>query len=63
MAVLKTSLRIVFLILLCLPIAYIQFYIVKSTADEVMNSDKKKSSKSDGKQNDYYTKEYLKIAK
>lgn len=63
MAILKTSLRIVFLILLCMPIAYIQYYIVKSTANDVMNEDKKKSSKSDNKQDNYYREEYLKIAK
>lgn len=63
MAILKTSLRIVFLILLCMPIAYIQYYIVRSTADDVMNTTKKKSSKSDDIQDNNYRKEYLRVAK
>lgn len=62
MDILKTSLRIIFLVLLCIPIIYIEYYIIKSTMSDVMRS-KKKSSKANNTINSYYRKEYMKIAK
>jgi len=63
MAILKASLRIIFLMLLCMPIVYIQYYMIKTTIDDVMDSGKKKSLKSANEQKSYHTREYLKIAK
>lgn len=60
---LKTSLKIVLLVLLCIPIAYAEYYILKNTMNEVMKHSKKKSSKTNAAKNDYSRKEYLKIAK
>ena len=63
MDILKMSLRIVFLVLLCIPIAYIEYYIVKNTISDVMNSKKKNLSKSTSSVNNYYRNEHLKVAK
>ncbi|WP_459195852.1 hypothetical protein [Wukongibacter baidiensis] len=62
MDILKTSLRIVFLVLLCIPIIYIEYYIIKTTMSDVMKL-KKKSSKTNNTINNHYGKEYMKIAK
>lgn len=62
MDILKTSLRIIFLVLLCIPIIYLEYYIIKSTMLDVIKL-KKKSSKSNNTINNYYGKEYMKIAK
>ncbi|SKC83767.1 hypothetical protein [Maledivibacter halophilus] len=66
MTILKTSLRIVFLFILCIPIAYAEYYILKNTMNEVIKHSKKKLSKTISTNNakkDYYRRDYLKIAK
>mgnify|MGYP001247847373 CR=1 FL=1 len=63
MDILKTSLRIVFLILLCIPVLYIEYYIMKNTAADVMNHKKKKSSEAIDAKSNYHSKEYLRVAK
>jgi len=60
MYILKTSLKIVFLVLLCVPIVYMEYYIVKNTISDVMNLEKKKSAKSNDTVSNYYGREYLK---
>lgn len=57
------SLRIVFLILLCIPVLYIEYYIMKNTAADVMNHKNKKSSKAIDAKGNYHSKEYLRVAK
>ncbi|SHK17369.1 hypothetical protein [Paramaledivibacter caminithermalis] len=63
MAILKTSFRLVLLILLCIPIAYFEFYILKNALNDVINHSKKNSSKVNNAKANYYNKEYLKVAK
>ncbi len=63
MAILKLSLRIIFLILLCIPIVYIQYYIIKNTAADIMKSEKKKPSEAAAAKGNYGPKEYLRAAK
>lgn len=58
----KMAFKIILLILLCIPIAYIQIHMIKTAAKDVIKQAKKPKIRAYNEKH-YSTDEYIKIAK
>jgi hypothetical protein len=63
MSIFKTAIKIIFLITLCIPIVYIQYYMLKDTVKGVMKPREKKPVTMIYNRTEKYRKKYLEAAK
>ncbi|MDK2919331.1 MAG: hypothetical protein PWQ37_2064 [Candidatus Petromonas sp.] len=63
MSIFKTAIKIIFLITLCIPIVYIQYYMLKDTVKSVMKPREKKPVTMIYNRTEKYRKKYLEAAK
>ncbi len=65
MVILKTSIKILFLLALCTPIIYLQYCILKSTAKDIKRDTHSLQGDApvDSNKERYYRKEILRVAK